>query len=79
MIQQLTEAINRFGNEKQATENRLNEVFALVDQRFTEAQSGAQEIVEGAQRGFNVMTESVTVMASDVMDRLNALSKDLRH
>ena len=53
MVQQLAEAAQGLGVGKENTESRLNEVFGLVHQRFTEAQNGAQEIRDVANKRFD--------------------------
>ena len=49
-LQQLNEAVVKLNTDKEQTGIRLDQVFSLVDQRFTEAQTGAQEIREATHQ-----------------------------
>ena len=49
MLQQLAEAVQRLNVDKEATDNRLNQVFGLVDQKFAEAQANTLEVFQRRQ------------------------------
>ena len=77
MLGQITDAIQQMTAEKEKTDSKLDSVFQLVDQRFSESQSGAQEIVNGAQARFDTMTATVQAVAAEVMNRMEAINKEI--
>lgn len=77
MLGQITKALQKMVAEKEQTESRLNSVFQLVDQGFSEAQPEAQEIVNGAQARFDTMTATVQAVAAEVMNRMEAINKEV--
>ena len=79
MVQQLTEAVQGLGVGKETTEGRLNQVFGLVDQRFTEAQNGAQEIRDVANKRFELLTSTMNQFAAEINQRLDTASQDFEN
>ena len=77
MLQQLADAVTKLNSEKETTEGRLNQVFGLVDQKFAEAQSNTQEIFSGSKERFEVMSATVQSIASQVMQGLDKINKDI--
>ena len=77
MLQQLSEAVQKLATDKEQTGDRLNQVFGLVDQRFTEAQAGSQAIRELTHERFESMTATVTSVAHEVVTRLEVINREI--
>ena len=68
MIQQLTEELQRQAVGKEAQDRRLNEVFAHVDNQFTEATNITQQIYDTAFQKLRVVTSTISSVAEGLTD-----------
>ena len=77
MLKQLTEAVEKLVVDRDDTTSRLNAVFALVDQRFTEAQDGSQAISKVAHEKFETLTATMQSIAHEIVQKIEIITKDV--
>lgn len=77
MIQQLTEELQRQAVGKEAQDRRLNEVFAHVDNKFTEANKITQQIYDTAFQKCQVVTSTINSVAEGLAQRVEQMSMEL--
>ena len=77
MIQQLTEAVQRLNAEKETNVDKLNDLVTLVDHRFTESQSGLQEIRDVTHKRFETITGTMTNIANEIVQKLDVINQDI--
>ena len=77
MIKQLTDAVEKMVADKVVTENKLNAVVDLVDQRFGEARDASNEIQRTSVQRVEVLTATMQSIANEISNKFAEISKDI--
>ena len=77
MIKQLTDAVEKMVAEKVVTDNKLNAVVDLVDQRFGEARDASNEIQRTSVQRVEVLTATMQSIANEISQKFVDISKDI--
>ena len=77
MLDQLTTEMQRQIADRDLHRDRLDTVFALVDQRFTEAQNSIEKIRAAAHSKFETLTTTINGVSQGLAARVEQISMEI--